>query len=633
MRVHGITRWLAMGSLVGGGTLALVGTGMGTASGAAPTPGTISTIAGIPSSPGNSGDNGPATAAQLKNPDDAVRDASGSIYVTDAGNCQVRKIDTSGIITTVAGTGTCATPATGVGGPATSAKLGFIPVLAIDASGNLYLTDSSNHTVWKVAPSGILTAFAGNGTSGNTGDHGPATAAELNAPYGAAVDRSGDVFIADINANVIREVNPSGIITTVAGTGAPGFSGDNGPATSANLHGPSGIWIDPSGNLFFSDTGNNRVREINTAGIITTVAGNGTYAESGDNGSATSASLKAPYGLVGDISGNLYISDYNGPTIREVNHSTGDISTLVGTAGTTGTSGDGGPSTAALLKGPGFISVDQSGNLLIADYSGHDVREVALQAPTGQGYWLGASDGGIFSHGDALFHGSQGATHLNKPIVGMAATPDGLGYWLVATDGGIFTEGSAGFFGSLGNIVLNKPIVGMAATPDGKGYWLVASDGGIFTKGDAGFFGSLGNIVLNKPIIGMAATPDGGGYWLVATDGGVFTKGDAVYYGSQGGTPLNKPIVGMAATPDGKGYWLVASDGGIFTNGDAAFYGSLGNIVLNKPIVGMASTPDGGGYWMVATDGGIFTKGDAGFFGSQGATPLNKPIVGMAPGL
>jgi Glycosyl hydrolases family 43 len=163
---------------------------------------------------------------------------------------------------------------------------------------------------------------------------------------------------------------------------------------------------------------------------------------------------------------------------------------------------------------------------------------------------------------------------LNKPIVGMASTPDGKGYWLVASDGGIFSYGDAAFFGSTGGIKLNKPIVGMASTPDGKGYWLVASDGGIFSYGDASFFGSTGALHLNKPIVGMASTPDAKGYWLVASDGGIFSYGDASFFGSTGALHLNKPIVGMAATADGNGYWLVASDGGIFSYGDASFFGS-----------------------------------------------------------
>jgi hypothetical protein len=248
-----------------------------------------------------------------------------------------------------------------------------------------------------------------------------------------------------------------------------------------------------------------------------------------------------------------------------------------------------------------------------------------------EGYWLVASDGGIFTFGHAKFYGSAGSIHLNKPIVGMTAAPHGTGYWLVATDGGIFTYGSAHFYGSTGSIHLNQPIVGMAATPDGKGYWLVASDGGIFSFGDAKFYGSTGSIHLNKPIVGMASSSDGKGYWLVATDGGIFTFGDAKYLGSTGSIHLNKPIEGMSVRPAGLGYWLVASDGGIFTFGNAPFLGSAGDIQLHRPMVGMASTPDGNGYWEDATDGGVFTYGDAKFLGSTGDIHLNKPMVGMAP--
>ena len=250
-------------------------------------------------------------------------------------------------------------------------------------------------------------------------------------------------------------------------------------------------------------------------------------------------------------------------------------------------------------------------------------------APAG-GYWSVASDGGIFSYGDANFHGSTGGTALNKPIVGMASTPSGNGYWLVASDGGIFAYGDATFYGSTGGMHLNQPIVGMASTPSGNGYWLVASDGGIFSYGDATFYGSTGGLHLNKPIVGMASTPSGNGYWLVASDGGIFSYGDATFYGSTGGMHLNKPIVGMASTPSGNGYWLVASDGGIFNYGDAVFAGSAGATQLNKPIVGIAPTASGKGYWLVASDGGIFNYGDAVFDGSAGGLSLNKPIVGIA---
>ena len=246
------------------------------------------------------------------------------------------------------------------------------------------------------------------------------------------------------------------------------------------------------------------------------------------------------------------------------------------------------------------------------------------------GYWLVASDGGVFAYGDAAFYGSMGGKSLNKPIVGMTATADGLGYWLVASDGGVFAYGDAAFYGSTGGKTLNKPIVGMTATADGLGYWLVASDGGVFAYGDAAFYGSTGGKTLNKPIVCMTATPDGKGYWLVAADGGIFAYGDAVFYGSTGGKTLNKPIVCMSTTADGLGYWLVASDGGIFAYGDAVFYGSMGGKTLNKPIVHMAATPDGLGYWLVAADGGVFSYGDATFYGSTGGTTLNKPIVAIA---
>ena len=211
-----------------------------------------------------------------------------------------------------------------------------------------------------------------------------------------------------------------------------------------------------------------------------------------------------------------------------------------------------------------------------------------------------------------------GVPEASAQIIGLSPTPSGGGYRLLGSDGGLLEYGQTPFYGSTSGTVLNKPIVGMAATPDGGGYWLVASDGGIFSFGDAQFYGSTGAIHLNQPVVGMAATHDGGGYWLVASDGGIFSFGDANFYGSTGALHLNKPMVGIAETHDGGGYWLVASDGGIFSFGDAKFDGSTGAMKLNKPVVGMASTPSGNGYWLVASDGGIFSFGDATFLGSPG---------------
>jgi len=248
---------------------------------------------------------------------------------------------------------------------------------------------------------------------------------------------------------------------------------------------------------------------------------------------------------------------------------------------------------------------------------------------TGLGYWLVASDGGVFSFGDAGFHGSAGDIIFNQSIAAMTATLSGDGYWLVSSNGGIFAFGNAMFFNPT-DVIPNQPIVGIAHTLSGLGYWLVASDGGVFSFGDAQFYGSTGNMVLNQPIVGMASTPSGNGYWLVASDGGVFSFGDAAFHGSTGNIALNQPIVGMAATSSGNGYWLAAADGGIFSFGDAFFYGSMGGTPLNQPVVGMATTPSGNGYWLVASDGGVFSFGDAQFYGSTGNMVLNQPIVGMA---
>ena len=259
----------------------------------------------------------------------------------------------------------------------------------------------------------------------------------------------------------------------------------------------------------------------------------------------------------------------------------------------------------------------------------------AAPAPVGvtaarNGYWLLASDGGVFAFGDAPFFGSLGGVRLSSPVVAMVATPSGNGYWMVTADGQVFSFGDAAFFGSMAGRRMAAPIVGMTSTPSGRGYWLLGKDGGIFSFGDAAFHGSTGAIRLNKPVLAMASTPSGQGYWLTASDGGIFAFGDAGFHGSTGAIRLNRPIVGMRPSPSGQGYWLTASDGGIFAFGDAAFHGSTGAMTLNRPIVGMAATPSGNGYLLIASDGGIFAFGDAAFRGSTGNITLNSPIISGA---
>ncbi len=276
------------------------------------------------------------------------------------------------------------------------------------------------------------------------------------------------------------------------------------------------------------------------------------------------------------------------------------------------------------------------GSLQAANYTIVSAGSATLDlvAPA-SGYAVIGSDGAVWALGPArvgsapgpAFYGSMGGHRLNAPVVGAAFTPLHGGYWLVASDGGIFAFGDAAFYGSMGGRPLNRPIVGLASTPDGGGYWEVASDGGIFAFGDAAFYGSTGGIHLNRPIVGMAATPDGGGYWLVASDGGIFAFGDAAFYGSTGSESLGQPVVGMAAAPGGEGYWLTTANGSVFPFGRADFEGDLRYLDLGFPVVGMAATGDGGGYWLVASDGSIYAFGDAGYYGQAPAFP--DPVDGI----
>src|SRR5579862_4984318 len=227
------------------------------------------------------------------------------VLVSCLGFCS--QVGGQGIITTFAGNGNQGF--SGDGGPATSASLAYPVTVAVDVSGTLFIADNDNNRIRKVSAGGTITTVAGNGTAGFTGDGGQATSASLDHPYGIAVDVFGNLFIADSHNNRIRKVSASGIITTVAGGGFPGFSGDGGPATSASLFYPATVAVDASGNLFIADSGNSRIRKVSADGKITTVAGSGTAGFSGDDGSATSASFAGPLGVAVDVAGDIFIAD------------------------------------------------------------------------------------------------------------------------------------------------------------------------------------------------------------------------------------------------------------------------------------------------------------------------------------
>ena len=333
----------------------------------------ITTVAGNDVQ-GYSGDGGAATNASLSYPSGVAVDASGNLFIADYYNNRIRKVDTSGLITTVAGNGTAAY--SGDGGPATNASLSYPSDLALDATGDLFIADTQNSVIRQVDTNGLITTVAGNGTAAYSGDGGVATNASLSYPSGVAVDASGDLFIADRNNHCIRQVDTNGLITTVAGDGAQGYSGDGAAATNASLSYPSGVAVDADGNLFIADTGNQCIRQVDTNGLITTVAGNGTQGYSGDGGPATNASLNQPNSVVVDAFGNLFIADAANGRIREVDPA-GLITTPAGN-GTQGYSGDGGAATNASLYYPTDTAVDAFGNLFIADLENHRIRRVAL---------------------------------------------------------------------------------------------------------------------------------------------------------------------------------------------------------------------------------------------------------------
>ncbi|GAA4465092.1 hypothetical protein GCM10023093_16700 [Nemorincola caseinilytica] len=279
-------------------------------------------------------------------------------------------------ISTVAGNGTWTCSGIG-GGPASAAAVGQLYATTTDASGNIYIAASSCSKVLKIDPSGTITTYAGSGTSWVSGDGGPATAAEIGIPTSLAMDKFGNLFISDNSNSVIRKVNPAGIISTVAGDAmviGGGYAGDGGPATASLLMWPEGIAVDTFGNLYVADNGNNMIRRISTTGIITRVAGTGSLTYSGDGGMALAAGLSTPRGIAVDVSGNIYVSDNMNHRVRKI--SAGGIITCLAGSGTMGYSGDGGPATAAEMKFPRGLAVDKYGNVYVADCANNAIRKI-----------------------------------------------------------------------------------------------------------------------------------------------------------------------------------------------------------------------------------------------------------------
>ncbi|GJQ59641.1 MAG: hypothetical protein SCALA701_24420 [Candidatus Scalindua sp.] len=322
------------------------------------------------------GDGGPATEASLDNPSGVAMDTVGNIYIADMFNHRIRKVDTNGIITTIAGNGQLGNG--GDGGPAIQANIANPRGVTLDLEGNIYFANNYtvHYSIKKIDITGIITTIAGNGQSGYSGDGGPATEASLGHTSDVAVDTVGNIYIAEPYNHRIRKVDINGIITTIAGSGQSGYSGDGGPATEASLNLPRGVAVDTVGNIYIADLYNHRIRKVDITGIITTVAGNGELGDDGDGGPAIDAKLTRPVAVTVDVSGNIYISQVVNERIRKVN-TNGIITTIAG-IGKRGYSGDGGPATEASLGAPGAVVIDSAGNIYIPDKNNHRIRKISL---------------------------------------------------------------------------------------------------------------------------------------------------------------------------------------------------------------------------------------------------------------
>lgn len=333
--------------------------------------GRIETIAGT-GKPGSCGDGGPARKALLRRPFGVAVDTAGSVYITDTGNHRIRKVDPSGLISTVAGTGDAGYG--GDGGPAWEAAFDWPYGVAVDGSGNVYASDSRNHRIRKIDPSGTVSTVAGNGEPGYGGDGGPAVEAMLSSPALIATDAAGNVYVADEYNNRVRKIDSEGIASTVAGSGRRDHGGDRGPADQAFLDGPVGIAVGQDGDIYVADRGNGRVRKIGSDGIITTFAGGGDVFSTGDGGLAEEAHFEHPRGIAVDASGSVYVADRTTNRIRKFTPR-GRITTYAGT-GEAAYGGDGGPADEALLRRPEGLAADASGNVYVADSGNHRVRRI-----------------------------------------------------------------------------------------------------------------------------------------------------------------------------------------------------------------------------------------------------------------
>jgi hypothetical protein len=632
----------------------------------------ITTVAG-----GNLFNNQPATNTILDGATAAATDGAGNLFIADFGNHVVRKVGTNGVATVVAGNGSASF--SGDGGAATNAGLNYPINVIVDPVGNLFIADSSNNRIRKVDTNGVISTVAGNGTIPNflnpqVGDNGAATNAEIYNPEGICLDTNGNLFIADTFDQRIRKVATNGIITTVAGSGTGGYGGDNGSATSgtAKINNPTGVVVDSTNNLYIADSGNHRIRKVSASGLITTVAGTGTAGYSGDGGAATSAKINTPFGVALDAAHNLFIVDYGNFCIRKI---TNNIITTVAGNGTNGYAGDGGLSTNANLSFLQNVSVDKSGNLFIADAGNNRIRKAGTNGiiTTVTGRNLNDGDfatnatlyhayGTAFDAVGNLYIADGGNNRIRKVDTnGVISTVAGSGTPAFSGDGGAATNASLNepfnialdawgnlFIPDFNNYRIRKVDTnGFISTVAGTGSRGYSGDGGPATNAQIGWVYGLavdavGNYFIPDVTYNRVRKVDTNGYISTVAgtgsthgfsgDGGAATNAnisspesvalDAVgnlYLADSSNYRIRKVNTnGIINTVAGNGSFTNSGDGGAATNASfappwAITLDSTGNLFITDPLNarvrkvgtnGIITTVAGNGIVGFAGDGG-----------------------------
>jgi len=574
----------------------------------------VVTIAG-----GYQGNHKPALLASFAYPSAVAFDAAGNLYVGDSYNCEIRKVTAQGVVEVFAGSGICGF--SGDGGRATSAMLsGYIGAIVFDGNGNLIFADSGNARIRRVTPQRVISTIAGNGTFGYAGDGGPATLAQLAFPRSIALDNAGDLFIADSDNFVVREVATSGIINTIAGNHTMGSSGDGGPALAAQLGYVQGLAADAHGNLYIGD-GFQHVRQVNSAGIISTIAGNGQSGNSGDGGPGTAAALGGITALLLNGPGTLEITTYSSAWSLDLG--TDAIHLLAGSAGVLGFGGDNGPALSADFFYIGGVAVDSNGNLFLADSGDNRVREIAAGSQVvttvaggyvGDGHKATEASLDLSPQGGHLTFDQSGNLYVadtaNNRI--RRVSPKGV----ITTVAGTGTMGSSGDGGAATAAQLSHP---SAVVIDSHGNLFISDAGnGRIRKVDT--TGIITSIQLNGIY---------GSYIFQWGVGMVIDSGDNIYF-SDGSTLVwkmdsagNANIV--AGMPWSFGF---SGDGGPATQAQVYFPTALtldpfGNLYICEWLGHRVRKVDGFG--IITTVAGTGVQGFAGDGGPATAASLNFP--------